>query len=301
MKKLFYVGMIFASLLMSVCAQTPNPSELREINDISYVESKQAKENSLQKLNLVIPTNVENPPILLWIGGGAWSYVDRTKEMDLARKFAAEGIAVASVGHRLSSATWQDPKLVTDIKHPQHVEDIASAFKWLHANSEKYGFDKQKIFVGGYSSGGHLAALLTLDEKYLINHGLSAENIRGSIPIAGAYDIENYHQAFKNGSRKELAELHVEAVFGKYSGLKEASPTSYVKNLKVPMLLISETNTYNYTKIFEDKLRATSSDKFEVLHVSDLDHGGLWKDLSLNSESVYRKKIVNFIENRSKG
>lgn len=298
MKTIFYGAVIITSFFTSLCAQTEKPSEFREIKDIPYVENARAKDESLQKLNLVIPKNIKKPPLFLWIGGGAWSYVDRNKEMDLARKFATEGIAVASVGHRLSSATWQDPKLVTDIKHPQHIEDIASAFAWLHKNAEKYGYDSENIFVGGYSSGGHLAALLSLDEKYLSAHGLSLKYIKGVVPIAGAYDIENYHQAFKNGTRKELAELHVEAVFGEIDGFKAASPTSYVKNLQIPMLLISERNTFNYTKIFEDTLRETNSKKFEVLHVRDLDHAGLWKDLSLNEDSGYRKKIVKFIKTK---
>jgi len=297
MKKFLYIGAILGILLISLFSQTSKREKFREINDILYVENSEVQNDLMQRLNFVLPTNTKNAPLLLWIGGGAWSYVDRKIEMDLARKFASEGIAVASVGHRLSSATWRNPKLKTDIKHPAHIKDIASAFKWLHKNAEKYGYDKKKIFVGGYSSGGHLAALLTLDEKYLKAHGLSLKNIKGTIPIAGAYDIENYHQVFANGTRKELAKLHVEAVFGEISGFKEASPTSYVKNLDAPMLLISETNTYNYTKIFEDKLRKTGSDKFEVLHVRDLDHAGLWRDLSFNKDSIYRKRIVEFIKN----
>ena len=299
MKMILCLGGAFAVLLISLCAQTQNTADVRVINDISYVKASEIQNDSLQRLNLVLPKDVKNPPMLLWIGGGAWSYVDRNQEMDLARKFAREGIAVASVGHRLSSATWKDPKLVTDVKHPKHIEDIAAAFKWLHENADKYEYDSKRIFIGGYSSGAHLAALLALNEKHLKAHQLSAKNIKGTIPIAGAYDIKNYHQAFANGSRKELAKLHVEAVFGEIKGFKEASPTSYVSNLKAPMLLISERNTYNYTKIFEDELRKSDSAGFEVLHVRDLDHSGLWKDLSFNKDSSYRKRIVEFIKDKT--
>ena len=60
--------------------------------------------------------------------------------------------------------------------------------------------------MGGFSSGGHLAALLSLDERYLMAHELELKDIRGVIPISGAFDISNYHQAFVNGSNPDLAD-----------------------------------------------------------------------------------------------
>ena len=79
--------------------------------------------------------------------------------MNVARKFAKEGIAVASVGHRLSM-DWNDSTSVVDVQHPDHVEDVAKAFKWLIDHADEYGYDKEQIFVGGFSSGAHLTAIL---------------------------------------------------------------------------------------------------------------------------------------------
>ena len=102
-------------------------SALTEHHDLLYVPTDAVEADSVQRLNLVLPTDVEQPPLLLWIGGGAWSYVNRAMEMDIARRMAAEGMAVASVGHRLSAAVWQNPALDEGVQHPAHIEDIASA------------------------------------------------------------------------------------------------------------------------------------------------------------------------------
>ena len=57
----------------------------KEILDISYTDNTSSE---LLKLNLIIPDNLENMPVFIWIGGGAWAYVDRNKEMDLCRQMA---------------------------------------------------------------------------------------------------------------------------------------------------------------------------------------------------------------------
>ena len=234
--------------------QTNTKFQVLECNDIDYLEGKSI--DTIQKLNLVVPKGIRDFPILVWVGGGAWSYVDRNMEMDLARKFAAEGIAVASIGHRLSAAKWRDSSLRTGVQHPEHMKDLAASIKWLYAHTDDYGIGQDKFFVGGYSSGAHLAALMGLDPTYLEAVGLSLEIIKGIIPISGTYDITNYHEVFKNGDNPALAELHVEAVFGDSSqDFLHASPTSYLDNLGIPMLLISDNALARYTRFLRRRSR----------------------------------------------
>jgi len=269
--------------------------------DLPYLSKESVTNDSLQRLNLVLPIKNDKPPILIWIGGGAWSYGDRDQEMDLAKKLASRGIAVASIGHRLSPAIWRDSALNTGIQHPKHIEDIAASVKWLFENADKYRFDRNNIFIGGYSSGGHLAALISLDSKYLNQFELSPKIFKGIIPISGTYDIVDYHNVFLNGNRPELAKLHVEAVFGnstKY--FRDASPTSYLKNLSSPMLIMCDNNLYNYTKLFEERIRETEFRDVQVVYAYNLSHGELWKNLSFSEKSVYRKIILEFIESNVK-
>lgn len=297
MSKIIYFSLFFTIIASTACAQNDQSVPLRVIENLAYLPANEVSVDSLQRLNLVLPEGKKKTPLLIWIGGGAWSFVDRHKEMDLARQFAAEGIAVASVGHRLSSAVWADSSRDTGVQHPIHIQDLAAAFKWLYEHAKEYQIDRKQIFVGGYSSGAHLAALLSLDERYLKEQGLNLSHIKGVIPIAGTYDVSGYHAAFANSeTKKDLAKTHVEAVFGDTeASFSAASPATYLEHMSVPMLLISETNTYNYTVVLEQALTKGSFREYKIIHVKEFDHRELWQDLSFTEDSKYRKEILSFI------
>lgn len=297
--KIALVAMVCLGFHTSFC-QTNEGYEVVEHNEISY-RPDLFPTDTLQRLNLVVPVKEGKTPLLIWIGGGAWSYGDKDQEMDLARKLATQGIAVASIGHRLSPAVWRDSTLDQGVQHPKHIRDVASSVKWLYENADAYGYDRDKFFIGGYSSGAHLSALISLDSAHLNRVGLSPGLFKGIIPVSGTYDIINYHDVLSNSGRPELAELHVEAVFGKGAeNLRRASPVTYLHNLSAPLLLISDNNMYDYSKLFEEKIRATAFRKVQVVYAYDLSHGGLWRNLSFGEQSIYRQVILNFIESHLK-
>ena len=287
--------------LLSGCAvsQTATSFELKEFKNLSYTTGPDA--DSLQSLHLVVPQSESAPPLLIWIGGGAWAYVNKDMELDLARNLGHKGIAMASVGHRLSPAVWRDPKKTRGIQHPKHAEDVAAAVKWLYDHAAEYGYDRGKCFIGGYSSGAHLAALIDLDKRFLGKYGLSPDLFKGVIPISGAFDIVEYYKVFLNGERPEMADQHVKAVFGPTEkDLIDASPTSYLENLSTPMLLMCDNNLYNYTRLFEDRIRATEFRDVRVMYAYNFSHSGLWRDLSSDQPSIYRNAIIDFIEMESR-
>jgi acetyl esterase/lipase len=296
-------ALLFTVLFFPACTAFPQSKKksYTEINRIAYYTGPDA-DTSRQRLNLVIPKKVNTPPLLIWVGGGAWSYVNPDMEMDLVRKIAESGITVASVGHRLSPATWKDSTLSVGIKHPEHIKDLARAIAFLYTNADRYGFDKDNIFVGGYSSGAHLAALAVMDNRYLKQHGLSKALIRGVIPVAGMYNVQHYYQVLAEGNGSAFADNHIGSVFGLTAeAFQDASPATYLDSLTTPMLLISETNTFKYTRLFEDQLRAKEYKKFEVLHIHRLNHGGLWKELSYANRSIYRELIIDFVKRQNGG
>ena len=298
LKKYAYLFILVLASSNLLCAQPESSNSIKEFKDLLYVDAAEVAVDSLQRLNLVIPEGVEKPPLLIWIGGGAWSYVDRHVEMDLARQMAREGIAFASVGHQLSSAVWRFPDRTEGVQHPVHAQDVAQACKWLYDHAATYGYDQENLFIGGFSSGAHLAAFLCLDYQYIEAVGLSIDNFKGIIPMSGTYDIVDYHRAFANSATNaHLAEQHVEAVFGSTEeDFIKASPTHFLDNLKLPMLIFTDVGIYNYTNLFEQKIRTeTEFRNFQVINVHKLSHAELWRDISLADKSIYRDMIVHFI------
>jgi len=87
-------------------------------------------------------------------------------------------------------------------------------------------------------------------------------------------------------------------VFGNSEAdLRDASPTTYVHNLRTPMLMFSDRQTYKYATIFENLLRnQTNYTDFSVIHVHQKSHGELWRALA-DSSSIHSALIIDFIRN----
>ena len=73
------------------------------------------------------------------------------------------------------------------INHPTHIQDVARSFRWTVENVAKFGGDPLQIFVAGHSAGGHLVSLLSTNESFLVQEGLTLDHIKGVIAVSGVY------------------------------------------------------------------------------------------------------------------
>lgn len=99
-------------------------------------------------LDLYMPAAVEDPPVLVWVHGGAWRAGSRKSVSTLA--FVEAGYALASVSYRLSGVA----------PFPAQSHDIKGAIRFLRAHADDYGYDASRIGILGSSAGAHLAALV---------------------------------------------------------------------------------------------------------------------------------------------
>lgn len=273
---------------------SPGMLKVRHFRDQAYGDHER------QKLNLILPDTTKPFPVLMWIHAGAWSFGGRENETALGMRLAERGIGVAAISHRLTSGAWFDPKLPKEgFRHPAHIEDCARAFKWLRDNIKARGGDPERIFVAGHSSGGHLAALLAMDPRYLKAHGVPITAIRGSIPIGGAYDLTKYHSRLIEGLGKEKADAHLEYIFGKPEDWVAASPTTYVKDAKVPMLVITEDDDgfQGYKADFEAAVPKGSPITFWT--AADRVHQNITALMARKEPDPPRDKMIEFIRTQS--
>lgn len=117
--------------------------QINEIADIPFAEV----DGQVLALDLYLPADVANPPLLVWVHGGGWSRGARKPVSTLA--FVEDGYAMASVDYRLSG----------DAPFPAQVFDIKAAIRFLRAEAGAYGYDASRIAILGVSAGAHLAAL----------------------------------------------------------------------------------------------------------------------------------------------
>lgn len=131
-------------------------------------------------LDIYVPPNAKNAPVVLWIHGGGWQAGDKSDVQVKPAYFTSKGFVFVSTNYRLLP------------DHPMEtiVADVAEAFHWVHQNAGKYGADGGRVWVMGHSAGAQLAALISTDEKYLGKHGLNLSLIRGCVPVDGdTFDI----------------------------------------------------------------------------------------------------------------
>ncbi|OGG46234.1 MAG: hypothetical protein A3F84_19650 [Candidatus Handelsmanbacteria bacterium RIFCSPLOWO2_12_FULL_64_10] len=230
----------------------------------------------LNVLDLYLPEDGKGFPTLMWIHGGGWTTGDKDGYADLGRRFAEAGIGVAMIDYRLSPA----------VRHPDHVEDCARAFAWLHANIRKRGGDPARLFVGGHSAGGHLAALLTLDGAYLDELKVPEGAIKAAIFMSAPYEIRPNRV--------------YEAAFGKDADVcRAASPISYVENATMPILVLTETVEDGKHKAIEQvkPFRKAVADRKNVrfIDAADRDHMGIVEEMARKGADPQRAAVIEFI------
>ncbi len=108
-----------------------------------------------QKLttDLLIPStaSAKNPaPLVVFISGGGFTGVNDPGTIDQRMAFAKAGFVVAAVQHRV----------VPKATMPGPLQDIKSAIRFLKANADSYGIDKNKVAVAGNSAGGYFATMV---------------------------------------------------------------------------------------------------------------------------------------------
>jgi len=133
-----------------------------------------------QKLDVYAPEGATNRPVVFWIHGGGWQTGDRASVQLKPKAFVEKGLVFVSTGYRL----------LPNVEMVDIFRDIAKSVHWVHDHISQYGGDPNRILVMGHSAGAQLAALISIDERYLKAEGLSLGIIKGCVPVDGdTFDV----------------------------------------------------------------------------------------------------------------
>jgi arylformamidase len=119
-------------------------------------------------------------PAFVFIHGGAW-------RSGSSKDFAtpAEMFLAAGAHYVVPDFAW-----VQDVGGSLMVlaDQVRRAVAWVYENAARIGIDPNQLYVGGQSSGGHLAAV-ALTTDWSREFGLPANIIKGGMCISGMYDL----------------------------------------------------------------------------------------------------------------
>lgn len=115
------------------------------------------------------PCGSPDAPLFVFIHGGYWQRNAKEIFSFISEGPRAHGIDVAVLGYTLAPAAR-----LSDI-----VDEVRQALDHLDRHAAHLGFDPNRVYVGGWSAGGHLAAVANAWPK-----------VRGALTISGIFDLE---------------------------------------------------------------------------------------------------------------
>lgn len=123
---------------------------------------------------------------------------------------------------------------VAPYKHPAEISDAMRAIKFVRFYAEKYGIDRDKIAVMGFSAGAHLAGSLSVHydkEMYDETDRIDRENCRPSASIL-CYPVIDMGAHRHDGSRQnllgELPKQSMTDFMSLYKHINENTPEAFI-------------------------------------------------------------------------
>jgi arylformamidase len=127
----------------------------------------------------VFTTARANAPVMVFLHGGAWRGGDARSQAFAAETFVNAG----------AHFVVPDFAVVVDVGLDGMVAQVRRAVAWVAANAASFGGDATRIYVGGHSSGSHLAANVLVTE-WAKDFGLPADLVKGGLCTSGMYDLK---------------------------------------------------------------------------------------------------------------
>jgi len=198
------------------------PPDVKVLRDLQYSNG----EGDSLPLDLYLPEDrgVALPALLVWIHGGGWTRGDKSRINPVFVRLVSDHYATASINYSLSGIR----------SHPRQLGDVNAAIRWLRSQAGRFGYDADRIAVGGASAGGHLAMLSALTGDAPPQLDRDSEDLREESPevqavvsMFGPSDLESLARTRQRFGRNKSPEL-----------LRKASPVNYISPGDPPLLLI---------------------------------------------------------------
>jgi arylformamidase len=297
-------------------------ANLERLRSVPYIDGKDA-DPLRHCLDLYVPPRLEKTPrpVVLLVHGGGWMTGDNRccgLYSSVGEYLASQGFVVAAPNYRLSP----------EVKHPEHIRDVARAFAWVRNHATEYGGDPNSIFLVGHSAGGHLVSLLATDDQYLREVGCKTADICGVVSVSGIYKIAEGNVEAELGGLTKMS-AHVSDIFpvrgpaGKFrfplgvplkvnfygvafgddaKARAAASPLTHVRPGLPPFLLLNAENelpTLNdMTKEFREALFREGND-VRTFEIAERNHNSIMF-AAIDSNDASARLIRDFIRRHAR-
>jgi len=165
----------FAFLCALLCTMPVTHAQVNKL-DVPYTDSG----NPRHLLDIYAPADADQLPVVFWIHGGGWQAGNKSSVQVKPQWFVGQRFLFVSTNYRL----------LPEVNMDDLVRDVAKSLGWVHKNIALHGGDPNRILVMGHSAGAQLAALVSVDDRYLKAEDVPLTAIIGCVPVDGdTYDI----------------------------------------------------------------------------------------------------------------
>lgn len=228
----------------------------RVVEDVAFGEHGLA-------MDLYMPEGVApegGHPVVVFFHGGAWQTGERGQYGFVGAALAGRGFTVAIPDYRK----------YPEVRFPAFVEDGAAAVAAVRGLAEDHGIDADGIILAGHSAGGHTAALLAYDQRYLDEAGVPMAAITAVAGLAGPYHFSPVAETLKT-------------IFGPPERYPDSWTGRYVEPGEPPILMQIGADDRVVGQVNIERLSEALADA-GVCHESaiydGLDHAGLVAELT---------------------
>ena len=196
----------------------------------------------------------ENAPVIIFMHGGAWTRGSKEGYSFPATEFVPRGVTwIATEFTNVPQGTLSN-----------QVRQNRDAVAWVYTNADTYGWDRDRIYIAGHSSGGHMCAMSLVTDWYRL-YGLPNDLIKGAVAISGMYDLEAVYLSYRN-TYLNLSQ----------SDWRENSPVLHIPPVSDTPLLIgcAEHDTAEFHRQPEEFIKAwqAAGHKGEFIELMDRHH-----------------------------
>ena len=126
-------------------------------------------------------------PVIVFFHGGAWTRGSKNGYSFPASAFVPRGVAwIATEFTKVPDGTLSN-----------QVRQNRDAVAWVYRNAEEYGFDRDRVYIAGHSSGGHMCGMVLVTD-WEKEYGLPKDLVKGATAISGMYDLEAVYLSHRN-------------------------------------------------------------------------------------------------------
>jgi arylformamidase len=193
-------------------------------------------------------------PVIVFYHGGAWTRGSKNGYSFGAAAFVPRGVAwVATEFTKVPDGTLSN-----------QARQNRDATAWVYNNADTYGIDRDRIYIAGHSSGGHMTGMVLVTDWEKL-YGLPDNLVKGATAISGMYDLEAVYLSYRNNY------LHL----SEEDWRENSSIFDIQANCGIPLLIgCSEHDTAEFHRQPEEFLKAwkAAGNEGEFIELMDRHH-----------------------------